>query len=142
MGFRRVTPCITPRPFKFTRSIVILKTFALLCAAYETLRRDTRASMRSNWREGREKKKKKGRKELDSWEISMVLSRFDSIRSLDDYPFTISPIFHSSITYVSHPIDRFSFHDDTISLSFSPSSSYFWRSPEKKRSITNWKKNG
>lgn len=79
MGFRRVTPCITPRPFKFTRSIVILKTFALLCAAYETLRRDTRVSMRSNWREGREKKKKKGRKELDSWEISMVLSRFDSI---------------------------------------------------------------
>lgn len=142
MGFRRVTPCITPRPFKFTRSIVILKTFALLCAAYETLRRDTRVSMRSNWREGREKKKKK---EGENW----IRGKFrwfyrGSIRSrasLDVYPFTTSPIFHSSITYVSHPIDRFSFHDDTIFLSFSPSSSYFWRSPEKKISITNWKKN-
>lgn len=81
----------------------------------ETLRRDTRASMRSNWREGRKKKKKKGR----NWIFDGKFRWFHrgSIRSrvsLDEYPFTISPIFHSSITCLVRSIGLVFAYDDIL----------------------------
>lgn len=90
------------------------------------------------------KKKKKGRRELDSWEISMVLSRFDSIAcvpgrvsvyDIADFPFEHN-IRVSSDRLVSMMISLIRFFFLFLLLLL-----LFWRSPEKKISITNWKKN-
>lgn len=80
----------------------------------ETLRRDTRASMRSNWREGRKKKKKKEGTGFSMGNFDgFIAVRFDRV-SLDEYPFTISPIFHSSITCLVRSIGLVFAYDDIL----------------------------
>lgn len=141
--FKNLVTCVSTgrvrrHPFAFTRSIVILKTFALLCTN-RGKRYDAIHARRCGVIGGRGGKKKK---ELDfRWEISMVSSRFDSIASIPGRV-SLYDIADFSLEHnVSRPIDRTRFRVrrytwsrkyDRIFLSFF-SSSYFWRSPEKRR---------